>query len=85
MHLCLLAFYKLREDRRHWLCGVLFSVAVALNIIIVEPAADNATDSKVDYIKRRGIDRDYSKKLVLDYLGKFNEATRQEINLSNLD
>lgn len=39
-----------------------------------------ATDTKVDYIKRRGIDKEYSKKLVLDYLEKFKEASRQEID-----
>ncbi|MCK9564439.1 MAG: hypothetical protein M0Q43_00135 [Methanothrix sp.] len=44
-----------------------------------------ATDAKVDYIKRRGIDDEYSKKLVLDYLGEFKEATRQEINLLLMD
>mgnify|MGYP001159236279 CR=1 FL=1 len=44
-----------------------------------------ATDTKVDYIKRRGIDNEYSKKLVLDYLGKFKEATRQEINQLLMD
>jgi len=43
------------------------------------------TDTKADYIKRRGIDKEYSKKLVLDYLVKFREATRQEINQILMD
>ncbi len=43
------------------------------------------TDTKADYIKRRGIDREYSKKLVLDYLTKFKEATRQEMNQLLMD
>lgn len=44
-----------------------------------------ATDTKIDYIKRRGIDKEYSKKLVLDYLAKFKEANRQEINRLLMD
>jgi ATP-dependent DNA helicase RecG len=44
-----------------------------------------ATDTKIDYIKRRGIDKEYSKKLVLDYLAKFKEAKRQEINRLLMD
>lgn len=43
------------------------------------------TDTKTDYIKRRGIDDEYSKKLVLDYLGEFKEATRHEINQLLMD
>jgi ATP-dependent DNA helicase RecG len=44
-----------------------------------------ATDTKVDYIKRRGIDKEFSKKLVQDYLSEFQEATRQEINQLLMD
>jgi predicted HTH transcriptional regulator len=44
-----------------------------------------ATDTKADYIKRRGIDKEYSKKLVIDYLAKFKETSRQEINQILLD
>jgi ATP-dependent DNA helicase RecG len=44
-----------------------------------------ATEAKVDYIKRRGIDDEYSKKLVLDFLGELKEATRQEINQLLMD
>jgi len=43
------------------------------------------TDTKADYIKRRGIDKEYSKKLVLDYLTKFKGASRQEINQLLMD
>ena len=44
-----------------------------------------ATDTKVDYIKRRGIDKEYSKKLIMDYLAKFGEATREEISQLLID
>jgi len=44
-----------------------------------------ATDTKVDYIKRRGIDKDYSKKLIQDYLTEFREATREEISQLLID
>jgi ATP-dependent DNA helicase RecG len=43
------------------------------------------TDTKADYIKRRGIDKEYSKKLVQDYLAKFKEASRQELNQLLMD
>jgi len=44
-----------------------------------------ATDTKVDYIKRRGIDKEYSKKLIMDYLTQFREATREEISQLLID
>lgn len=44
-----------------------------------------ATDTKVDYIKRRGINKEYSKKLIMDYLAKFGEATREEISQLLID
>lgn len=62
---------KLIEGRRS---NLLVSAKVAV-----------ATDTKVDYIKRRGIDKEYSKKLVRDYLAKFKEASRQEINQLLMD
>ena len=39
-----------------------------------------ATDTKADYIKKRAFDKDYYKKLVLEYLKKYETASRQNIN-----
>lgn len=38
----------------------------------------NKTDQRLDYMKRRGIDNDYCKKMILDYLEKFNKGTRYD-------
>ena len=40
----------------------------------------DATSAKAEYIHMRGQDDAFYEKLVLDYLGKFGLATRQEIN-----
>jgi len=39
-----------------------------------------AANSKADYIRTRALDDEYSKKLILDYLARFQPATRQEID-----
>lgn len=39
-----------------------------------------ATDSVVDYLKKRGIDKDYGQKMVVDLLAKQGQATRQDID-----
>jgi len=43
------------------------------------------TGQKLDYMKRRGIDDDYCKKMILDYLGKFNTASRVDFDELLLD
>ncbi len=39
-----------------------------------------AANAKADYIRTRALDDEYSKKLILDYLARFQPATRQEID-----
>jgi len=39
-----------------------------------------ATESKEDYIKKRRIEKDYYKRLIIDYLEKFSYASREEID-----
>jgi ATP-dependent DNA helicase RecG len=39
-----------------------------------------ATDTKADYIKKRAFSKDHYKKLIKEYLRKFNEASRQDID-----
>lgn len=39
-----------------------------------------ATETKADYIKRRAFDKDHYKKMVVAYLERFGEATREDIN-----
>lgn len=43
------------------------------------------TDTKAEYIKMRGIDKKYYKRLVMDYLEKFKEAPRQDIDRLLMD
>jgi ATP-dependent DNA helicase RecG len=38
----------------------------------------NATNSKADYIKQRGIDDSYCQKIILDYLKKFGEGKKSD-------
>jgi ATP-dependent DNA helicase RecG len=38
-----------------------------------------ATETKAEYIKKRAFDKDHYKKMVVDYLKEFGEATRPEI------
>lgn len=38
------------------------------------------TDTMADYLKKRGIDKDYCRHMVLEFLGKQTEASRQEID-----
>jgi ATP-dependent DNA helicase RecG len=42
-------------------------------------------DTKADYIKKRAFDRDYYKRLVLEYLEEYKEASRQDINQLLMD
>ena len=44
-----------------------------------------ATDTKADYIKKRGLDRDYYKELIVGYLEKFDEASRQDLDQLLMD
>lgn len=67
-----------RSKRRSWIEGRRSNLFVSAKIAV-------ATDTKVDYIKRRGIDKEYSKKLIMDYLAKFGEATREEISQLLID
>jgi ATP-dependent DNA helicase RecG len=39
-----------------------------------------ATDTKADYIKRRGFDKEHYKKMVVAYLEKFGQARRDELD-----
>ena len=48
--------------------------------IHVSAAVARATDAKADYIRTRGQDDAFYKKLLLDYLSKFGPATRQELD-----
>lgn len=43
------------------------------------------TDTKAEYIKKRGIDKKYLKRLVMDYLEEFREASRQDLDLLLMD
>ena len=43
------------------------------------------TASRVDYIRTRAQDDDYYAKLLTDYIGKFNKASREEIDQLLLD
>jgi ATP-dependent DNA helicase RecG len=44
-----------------------------------------ATETKAEYIKKRGFDKDHYKKMVVAYLQKFNEAKREDIDKLLLD
>jgi ATP-dependent DNA helicase RecG len=44
-----------------------------------------ATDTKAEYIKRRAFDKKHYKQMVLDYLTKFSQATRAELDNLLLD
>ena len=43
------------------------------------------TGEKADYIRQRGIDDDYCQKIILDYLNKFGEAKREDLEKVLLD
>jgi len=43
------------------------------------------TDTKAEYIKKRGIEKKYCKRLVMDYLEKFREASRHDLDLLLMD
>jgi ATP-dependent DNA helicase RecG len=43
------------------------------------------TGQQGDYMKMRGIDNDYCKKIILDYLEKFSEASRAQFEEALLD
>ena len=44
-----------------------------------------ATETKVDFIKRRAFDKEHYRRMVVDYLKQFDEATRQEFDKLLLD
>ena len=46
----------------------------------VSAVVAKATASKADYIRTRGQDDEFYAKLLTDYLNKFGQATRKEIN-----
>lgn len=46
----------------------------------VSASIAEATDKKADYIRTRGLDDKYYMQLLLDYLGKFGRASRQEVD-----
>jgi ATP-dependent DNA helicase RecG len=48
------------------------------NFIISSDIASE-TDQKSEYIQLRGIDDEYSKKIILDYIKKFWKATRKDL------
>ena len=43
------------------------------------------TGGKAEYIKQRGIDDEYCKKIIMDYLGKFEEGKREDFEKILLD
>lgn len=45
----------------------------------------NATNTKADYIKQRGIDDSYCQKIILDYLDKFGEGKKSDFENILLD
>ncbi len=51
----------------------------------VSAAVAEATASKADYIRTRALDDEFYARLVMDYLGKFGQADRSEINKLLLD
>jgi ATP-dependent DNA helicase RecG len=48
--------------------------------VFVCAAVAAATDTKADYIKNRAFDKDHYRKMVVEYLRKFDEASRQDID-----
>jgi ATP-dependent DNA helicase RecG len=57
------------------------------NFYIAAHIASGSTDEgmKAQYIKQKGLDDEYYKKVVIDYLQKFGSANRQNINILLLD
>lgn len=47
--------------------------------LYVSSRVANTTNLKTDYMKRRGIDDEYCKKMILDFLAEFNEASRTDL------
>ncbi len=43
------------------------------------------TDTKADYIKKRAFDKEYHKRMVLEYLNKFGNASRKDIDRLLMD
>ncbi len=48
--------------------------------IFVSARVAAVTDTKAEYIKKRGIDKKYLKRLVMEYLEQFKEASRQDLD-----
>lgn len=57
------------------------------NFYIAAHLASGASDEgmKAQYIKQKGFDDEYYKKMIMDYLKKFGSANRQSINMLLLD
>jgi len=53
--------------------------------IFVSAKVASITDTRADYIKMRGLDKKHYKSLVMEYLEKFNEASRQDIDRLLMD
>ncbi len=48
--------------------------------LIVSASVAAATETMVDYLKKRGIDKSYAQKMVVELLGKQGEASRQDFD-----
>jgi len=46
----------------------------------VSAVVADVTDSRADYIRTRALDDSYYKKLIVDYLEQFDNATRSDID-----
>jgi ATP-dependent DNA helicase RecG len=53
--------------------------------IFVSARVAAVTDTKAEYIKKRGIDKKYLKRLVMEYLEQFKEASRQDLDQLLMD
>ena len=53
--------------------------------LFVSAKVAEVTDTKADYIKRRGLDKKYYKNMVIDLLEKFEGASRYEIDQILMD
>ncbi len=51
----------------------------------ISPEVAEVTGEKAVYIKQRGIDDDYCRKIIIDFLNKFGEATRRDFEDILLD
>ncbi len=56
---------------------------IFLSSQVIEPTEDEGL--KVNYIRNKGFDDDYSKKLILEYILKWKEASRKQIEMLLVD